>query len=67
MKNSRCLPELIVDGSNGVGAIKVKQLKKGLEGVLNIEIFNNGTGELNYRCGADYVKVWLALIVTDSH
>ncbi|KAL0277413.1 UNVERIFIED_CONTAM: hypothetical protein PYX00_004704 [Menopon gallinae] len=57
VKNVKYFPEITLDGANGVGAIKVNQLKKGLEDVLQIHIYNDGSGELNYKCGADYVKV----------
>nr|CAD7409967.1 unnamed protein product [Timema poppensis] len=50
-------PNILFDGANGVGAIKMKQLKKYLDNSINIEIFNEGSGELNHKCGADYVKV----------
>nr|CAD7585616.1 unnamed protein product [Timema genevievae] len=50
-------PNILFDGANGVGAIKMKQLKKCLENSIIIEIFNEGSGELNHKCGADYVKV----------
>nr|CAD7195854.1 unnamed protein product [Timema douglasi] len=50
-------PNILFDGANGVGAIKMKQLKKCLDNSINIEIFNEGSGELNHKCGADYVKV----------
>nr|CAD7410604.1 unnamed protein product [Timema cristinae] len=50
-------PNILFDGANGVGAIKMKQLKKYLDNSINIEIFNQGSGELNHKCGADYVKV----------
>ncbi|CAG2057620.1 unnamed protein product [Timema podura] len=50
-------PNILFDGANGVGAIKMKQLKKCLDNSIIIEIFNEGSGELNHKCGADYVKV----------
>ncbi|KAJ8025399.1 Phosphoacetylglucosamine mutase [Holothuria leucospilota] len=47
-----------VDGANGVGALKVQQLRSILEGTLDITVCNDGTtGKLNEKCGADYVKV----------
>ncbi|XP_071949216.1 phosphoacetylglucosamine mutase-like isoform X2 [Antedon mediterranea] len=52
------LPEISVDGANGVGALKVLQLQKELKGYLDMKVFNDGsTGKLNEQCGADYVKV----------
>eukprot|EP00043_Microstomoeca_roanoka_P015425 m.154637 g.154637 ORF g.154637 m.154637 type:complete len:537 (+) comp16258_c3_seq2:146-1756(+) len=47
-----------LDCANGVGAIQIQELLKHLNGILEVEIFNDGTtGELNAKCGADYVKV----------
>jgi phosphoacetylglucosamine mutase len=52
-------PLLYVDGSNGVGALKLAELLKCIEtSQLTVQIFNDGTrGKLNHLCGADYVKV----------
>merc|ERR1719204_418572 len=44
------------DGANGVGAPAMEEFKKRLEGVLEVEIFNAGSGVLNSGCGADFVK-----------
>jgi phosphoacetylglucosamine mutase len=46
--------ELVLDGSNGVGAIKAKILREYL-GNINWDI-RNEKGKLNYKVGADYVK-----------
>lgn len=48
---------LRLDGANGVGALKMKILQQHLENSLEVSIFNNGDGKLNYQCGADFVKV----------
>lgn len=48
-----------LDGANGVGADKVRRLMKcfGPECVLTVHVLNDGSsGELNHKCGADYVK-----------
>ncbi|KAM5163165.1 phosphoacetylglucosamine mutase [Mantella aurantiaca] len=51
----RCLN---VDGANGIGALKLKEMEQYLQSVLSIQLFNDGSqGKLNYMCGADYVKV----------
>ncbi|XP_073482969.1 phosphoacetylglucosamine mutase isoform X1 [Aquarana catesbeiana] len=51
----RCLN---VDGANGIGALKLKEMEQYLQSVLSIQFFNDGSkGKLNYMCGADYVKV----------
>nr|CAD7442892.1 unnamed protein product [Timema bartmani] len=42
-------PNILFDGANGVGAIKMKQLKKCLDNSIIIEIFNEGSGELNHK------------------
>ncbi|XP_077263123.1 phosphoglucomutase 3-like protein nst [Temnothorax americanus] len=52
---------LQLDAANGVGAIAAKEFQRSLEGVLNIRLFNDGSGNLNHMCGADYVKVQQAL------
>ncbi|XP_042900184.1 phosphoacetylglucosamine mutase isoform X2 [Parasteatoda tepidariorum] len=48
---------MYVDGANGIGALKFKELQNYIKS-LNVEIFNDGTtGKLNFNCGADFVKV----------
>lgn len=49
-------PKITFDGANGVGAPAMKEFNKMLADVLAVEIVNAGEGELNYGCGADYVK-----------
>lgn len=50
--------ELTLDAANGVGADKVKLLTKHLGEALSVLVCNDGsTGKLNYKVGADYVKV----------
>ncbi|XP_023248512.1 phosphoacetylglucosamine mutase isoform X2 [Copidosoma floridanum] len=51
------LARLQLDAANGVGSMAIKEFKTRLSGVLDIEIFNSGDGELNLNCGADYVKI----------
>lgn len=47
-----------VDGANGIGALKLKEMEPYLQSLLSIQLFNDGSnGKLNYMCGADYVKV----------
>ena len=49
---------LKIDCANGVGAKKLEILKERLGDILTMEIYNDGgSGQLNYKCGADYVKV----------
>ncbi|KAL6459681.1 hypothetical protein MHYP_G00314400 [Metynnis hypsauchen] len=49
---------LLVDGANGIGALKVRELEACLQSELQMVLFNDGSnGKLNYLCGADYVKV----------
>ncbi|PIK58568.1 putative phosphoacetylglucosamine mutase [Apostichopus japonicus] len=51
-------PVIIVDGANGVGALKIQQLLSFLKGTLDISVCNDGTtGKLNEKCGADFVKL----------
>ncbi|MBN3305709.1 AGM1 mutase, partial [Amia calva] len=47
-----------VDGANGIGALKLKEMEQFLQKELQISLYNDGScGKLNYQCGADYVKV----------
>ncbi|GIX98011.1 phosphoacetylglucosamine mutase [Caerostris darwini] len=56
-KEIRYIPEVHVDGANGVGALKLKEMLSYIHS-LNFKIFNDGTnGILNFKCGADHVKV----------
>ncbi|XP_076612168.1 phosphoacetylglucosamine mutase [Chaetodon auriga] len=49
---------LSVDGANGIGALKVRELESHLKKELLISLFNDGSkGKLNHQCGADFVKV----------
>ncbi|XP_047659790.1 phosphoacetylglucosamine mutase-like [Tachysurus fulvidraco] len=49
---------LLVDGANGIGALKIREIEVFLKSELLVELFNDGSsGRLNYLCGADYVKV----------
>jgi phosphoacetylglucosamine mutase len=48
---------LHVDCANGVGAIKLMQIKEDLENLgLSLVLYNNGNGILNHKCGADFVE-----------
>lgn len=51
--------QILLDGANGVGALKVMQFLNHLEtSLLNITVCNDGSnGKLNEMCGADYVKI----------
>lgn len=55
-------PFVLLDGANGVGALKVNEIKSELENLLNIKVYNSGNGKLNDKCGADYIKVILFII-----
>ncbi|XP_040921142.1 phosphoacetylglucosamine mutase isoform X2 [Toxotes jaculatrix] len=49
---------LSVDGANGIGALKVREMESHLKRELQISLFNDGSkGKLNHQCGADFVKV----------
>lgn len=50
-------PHIIVDCANGVGARRLKDIAERFDQILSIEVRNAGEGKLNYRCGADFVKV----------
>ncbi|XP_031847021.1 phosphoglucomutase 3-like protein nst [Nomia melanderi] len=57
INNGRYVAELSLDAANGVGAMATKEFQKYLGTTLKIHLYNDGNGELNYMCGADYVKV----------
>uniref|UniRef100_A0A3B3ZL75 Phosphoacetylglucosamine mutase n=2 Tax=Periophthalmus magnuspinnatus TaxID=409849 RepID=A0A3B3ZL75_9GOBI len=49
---------LSLDGANGIGALKVREMESHLGKELQISLYNDGSnGKLNYQCGADFVKV----------
>uniref|UniRef100_A0A2C9F380 Phosphoacetylglucosamine mutase n=1 Tax=Sus scrofa TaxID=9823 RepID=A0A2C9F380_PIG len=47
---------LKVDCANGIGALKLKEMKHYLPQGLSVQLFNDGTKKLNHFCGADFVK-----------
>lgn len=51
-------PSLLkVDAANGVGGTSVKRVMEEVRGdLVTVQLYNNGSGVLNDRCGADYVK-----------
>ncbi|KZC13769.1 PREDICTED: phosphoacetylglucosamine mutase [Dufourea novaeangliae] len=57
INNGQYVAELSLDAANGVGAIAAKEFQKYLGTTLTINLYNDGNGELNSMCGADYVKV----------
>ncbi|KAG7275621.1 hypothetical protein CRUP_021948 [Coryphaenoides rupestris] len=49
---------LLVDGANGIGALKLREMEPHLQGTLRVCLRCDGTaGRLNHQCGADFVKV----------
>lgn len=49
---------LLVDGANGIGALKMREMEAFLRSELQVVLSNDGSsGKLNHMCGADYVKV----------
>ncbi|EDO42108.1 predicted protein [Nematostella vectensis] len=51
--------QIKLDGANGVGALKVKEMANHMKGELPLVIFNEGeVSKLNEKCGADYVKLY---------
>ncbi|XP_061756751.1 phosphoacetylglucosamine mutase [Nerophis ophidion] len=48
---------LTLDGANGIGALKVREMERHLKTELQVSLFNHGDGKLNHQCGADFVKV----------
>lgn len=57
INNGKYISGVQLDAANGVGAIAAKEFRRYLENVLDIKLFNDGSGDLNHMCGADYVKV----------
>ncbi|KAG6801624.1 phosphoacetylglucosamine mutase [Apis mellifera caucasica] len=57
INNEQYVAELLLDAANGVGAIATKEFQNYLGKTITINMYNDGNGELNYMCGADYVKV----------
>ncbi|XP_017883670.1 phosphoacetylglucosamine mutase [Ceratina calcarata] len=57
INNGQYVAELQLDAANGIGAIAVKEFHNYLGTSITIDVYNDGDGELNYLCGADYVKV----------
>ncbi|XP_059797713.1 phosphoacetylglucosamine mutase isoform X2 [Balaenoptera ricei] len=48
---------LKVDCANGIGALKLREMKHYFSQRLSVQLFNDGTkGKLNHLCGADFVK-----------
>ncbi|XP_065337963.1 phosphoacetylglucosamine mutase isoform X1 [Cloeon dipterum] len=56
-ENRNYKPEFDFDGANGVGADKMAQFAKMLTEWIDVTHFNTGEGQLNFNCGADFVKV----------
>ncbi|XP_021922862.1 phosphoacetylglucosamine mutase isoform X2 [Zootermopsis nevadensis] len=56
-ENGKYVPSVMFDGANGVGAMKLEAGLLHLHDSLQVQLYNNGTGQLNYKCGADYIKV----------
>uniref|UniRef100_A0A671SUI3 Phosphoacetylglucosamine mutase n=1 Tax=Sinocyclocheilus anshuiensis TaxID=1608454 RepID=A0A671SUI3_9TELE len=49
---------LLVDGANGIGALKMREMEPFLRSKLQVVLSNDSSsGKLNHMCGADYVKV----------
>ncbi|XP_023778087.1 phosphoacetylglucosamine mutase isoform X2 [Cyanistes caeruleus] len=62
IKQSHCSGEsqrhLKIDCANGIGALKLSEMKPYFPQEVLIHIYNDGTKEkLNHLCGADFVKV----------
>ncbi|XP_033324475.1 phosphoglucomutase 3-like protein nst [Megalopta genalis] len=57
MNNGHYVAELSLDAANGVGAMAGKKFQEYLGTSLIINLYNDGNGELNHMCGADYIKV----------
>lgn len=47
--NGNYLAKIQLDAANGVGALAIKQFQENLKGFLDIDIYNDGNGELNHK------------------
>ncbi|KOC65411.1 Phosphoacetylglucosamine mutase [Habropoda laboriosa] len=57
INNGQYVAELSLDAANGVGATVMREFYNYLVGTIIINMYNDGIGDLNHMCGADYVKV----------
>ena len=48
INNAKYFAELQLDAANGVGALAMKEFQKYLNGFLTVDIYNNGSGQLNH-------------------
>lgn len=49
--------DIHIDCANGVGSLTLNELKRPLYNMgINLILYNNFSGSLNYLCGADYVE-----------
>ncbi|KAJ7396906.1 phosphoglucomutase 3 [Pitangus sulphuratus] len=56
--SGECQRHLKIDCANGIGALKLSEMKPYFPREVLIHIYNDGTKEkLNHLCGADFVKV----------
>lgn len=47
--NGKYSPKFIFDGANGVGGKKMVQFQKRLGDSIDVDIYNNGKGKLNFK------------------
>ncbi len=50
----------MLDGANGIGALKMPMICEALSGLLEVDVRNTGQQDgdvLNLDCGADFVQV----------
>ncbi|XP_012173920.1 phosphoacetylglucosamine mutase isoform X2 [Bombus terrestris] len=57
VNNGQYVAELLLDAANGVGANAIREFQNYIGTSIAINVYNDGDGELNHMCGADYVKV----------
>lgn len=57
ISNSNLVDTLHVDCANGVGTLRLIEMKESLLAMgLDLVLYNTGNGKLNHMCGADYVE-----------
>lgn len=58
--NGNYFGKLQLDAANGVGALAVKQFQEHLNGFIDIDVYNNGNGQLNHKvCFGEFLILFV--------